>query len=49
MFSRLVKQMAEREGITEQLKAETQMEWVGRVNKIQQRTTEIINEKIIYV
>ena len=49
MFLRLVKQMAEREGITEQLKAENQMEWVGRMNNIQQRATEIINEKIIYV
>ena len=49
MFSRLVKQMAEREGVTEQLKADNQMEWVGRMNNIQQRVTEIINEEIIYV
>lgn len=49
MFLRLVKQMAEREGITEQLKAENQMEWVGRMNNIRQRATEIINEEIIYV
>ena len=33
-FSRLVKQMAEREGVTEQLKVENQMEWVGRMNNI---------------
>ena len=34
MFSRLVKQMAEREGVTERLKAENQMEWVGRMKRI---------------
>ena len=34
MFLRLVKQMAEAEGVTEQLKADNQMEWVGRMNKI---------------
>ena len=49
MFFRLVKQMAEREGMTEQFKADHQMEWVGRMNNIQQRATEIINEEIIYV
>lgn len=48
MFFRLVKQMAKREGITEQLKADNQMEWVGRMNNIKQRTTEIVNEEIIY-
>ena len=48
MFSRLVKQMAEREGITEQLKAENQMEWVGRMNNIRSRATEIVNHNIIY-
>ena len=34
MFKQLVKQMAEREGVTERLKAENQMEWVGRMNNI---------------
>ncbi len=48
MFSRLVKQMAEREGVTEQLKADNQMEWVGRMNNIRSRATEIINKEIIY-
>lgn len=48
MFSRLVKQMAEREDVTEQLKAKNQMEWVGRMNNIRQRVTEIINEEIVY-
>ena len=48
MFSRLVKQMAEREGITEQLKADNQMEWVGRMNNIRNRVTEILNKDFIY-
>ena len=48
MFSQLIKQMAEKEGITEQLKAENQMEWVGKMNNIRQRTEEIINTELIY-
>ena len=48
MFFRLVKQMAEREGITEQLKVDNQMEWVARMNNIRQRATEIVNTEIIY-
>ena len=48
MFFRLVKQMAEREGATEALKAENQMEWVGRMNNIRSRATEIANHDIIY-
>ena len=48
-FNRLIEQMAEREGITEQLKADNQMEWVGRMNNIRQRATEIINAEFIYV
>ena len=47
-FNRLVKQMAEREGVTEKLKSENQMEWVGRMNNIRQRATEIINAEFIY-
>ena len=47
-FNRLIKQMAEREGVTEKLKAENQMEWVGRMNNIRQRATEIVNLDIIY-
>lgn len=43
MFFRLVKQMAEREGVTEQLKADNQMAWVGRMNDIRSRATEIVN------
>ena len=48
MLSRLVKQMAEREGITEKLKADNQMEWVARMNNIRSRATEIVNNDIIY-
>lgn len=48
MFFRLVEQMAEREGVTEQLKAENQLEWVGRMNNIQACVREIVNEEIIY-
>ena len=48
MFFQLVEQMAEQEGITEQLKAENQMEWVGKMNNIRQRAEEIINTELIY-
>ena len=48
MFSRLVKQMAEAEGVTETLKADDSMEWVGRMNNIRNRATEIVNAEIIY-
>ena len=48
MFFRLVKQIAEREGVTEQLKADNQMEWVARMNNIRSRATEIVNHDIIY-
>ena len=49
MFFRLVKQMAEREGVSETLKAENQMEWVQRINSIRNRAMEIVNTGIIYV
>ena len=48
MFFRLVKQMAEREGVTEQLKAANQMVWVSRMNNSRSRATEIVNHDIIY-
>ena len=48
MFSRLVKQMAVSEGISEQLKAENQLEWVGRMNNIMDRVMDIINAEIIF-
>ena len=40
--------MAEREGVTEQLKADNQMQWVGLMNNIRQRATEIVNAELIY-
>ena len=49
MFSRLVKDMAKAEGITEQLKAENQMAWVGAMENIRSRATEIVNHELIYV
>ena len=49
MFFRLVKQLAEKEGVTEQLKAENQMLWVKRMNNIRNRATEIVNAELIYV
>ena len=48
MFSHLVKQMAEREGVTERLKAENQMEWVGRMNNIRSRAKEVVNNELIF-
>ena len=48
MFSRLVRQMAEREGVTEQLKADNQMEWVGQMNNIRSRAIEVVNNELIY-
>ncbi len=49
MFSRLVKQMAECEGVTEQLKAENQLEWVGKMNNIRSRAVEIIDVELVCV
>lgn len=48
MFFRLVKQMAEREGVIEQLKADNQIEWIARMNNIRSRATEIVNSDIIF-
>lgn len=48
MLDRLVKQMAERESVTERLKADNQMERVSRMNNIRSRATEIINADLIY-
>lgn len=48
IFSRLVEQIAEREGITEELKVENQMEWVGRMNNIKERVEEMINLELIH-
>ena len=48
MFFRLVKQLAEKEGVTEQLKANNQMLWVRNMNNIRNRITEIVNSELIY-
>ena len=48
MFSRLVKQMAEAEGVTETLKAANQMEWVGMMNSIRNKAMKIVNTELIY-
>ena len=47
MFSQVVKQMATQEGITEKLKSTDQMAWVGAINSIRQRATEIVRAEII--
>ena len=47
-FDLLVEQMAKREGVTEQLKAQNQMLWVQRMNSIRARAEEIVREEIIY-
>ena len=49
MYDRLVRQLAEQEGVTERLKAENQMLWVQRINSIRNRVTEIVNNEIIFV
>ena len=48
MFSRLIKQMAKCEGVAEQLKVDTPMVWVARMNNIRSRATEIVNNDMIY-
>lgn len=48
MFEQLVNQMAVAEGITEQLKADNQMAWVGKMNNIRNQVIEAINTEIIY-
>ena len=48
MFEMLVAQFAEQEGITEKLKADNQLEWVGQMNSIRERVTEIVNRELIY-
>ena len=48
LFLRLVKELAEKEGVTEQLKSTDQMKWVGKMNAIRNAATEIINRELIY-
>lgn len=47
LFSRLVKEYAEKEGVTEQLKATDQMAWVRRMNNISSQAREIVNQEVI--
>ena len=49
LFDRLMKQRTEREGITETLKADNQMEWVGRINALRSAVTEAVNVEVIFV
>ena len=48
MLSRLVEQIAAREGVTEQLKAQDQIQWVQRMNNIRDRAMEVVNNDLIY-
>ena len=48
LFLQLVKQLAESENITEELKAKDQMEWVAQMNNVCNRAREIVNSKLIY-
>ena len=48
MFSRLVKQLSEKEGVTEALKAENQMLWVQRMNNVRNVAMEIVSSELIY-
>lgn len=48
LFSRLVKDLAEKEYVTEKLKSDNPMLWVQKMNNIRNRATEIVNEQVIY-
>lgn len=49
LFLRLVNELAEKEGVTEQLKSTDQMAWVRRINNIRSRATAIVNSKVVFV
>lgn len=49
MFFRMVKEMAEKQGVTERLKAADQMAWVGKMNAIRNAAMEIVNKELIFV
>ena len=49
MFSRLVKSLAEKENVTEKLKADNPMIWVQKMNNIRNRAVEIVNGEVIFV
>ena len=48
MFDRIVEQMKKAEGVTERLKADNQMEWVGRMNSIRSRAEEVVLTELVY-
>ena len=48
LFLRLVKELAEKEGVTEQLKSADQMAWVRKMNNIRNRAAEMVNNEVIY-
>ena len=48
MFSRLVKEYADRQGVTEQLKTENQLLWIQKINNIQSCVREVVNSEMIY-
>ena len=49
LFLRLVKELAEKEGVTEQLKSTDQMLWVRRMNNIRRRATEVVNSEVLFI
>ena len=49
LFSRLVKEYAEKEGVTAQLKATDQMKWVRKMNNMRERATEDVNSEVVFV
>ena len=49
LFLRLVKELAEKEGVTEQLKSTDQMAWVRRMNNIRRRATEVVNSEVLFI
>ena len=49
LFSRLVKEYAEKEGITEQLKATDQMKWVQKMNSIRERVSETVYSNVVFI
>lgn len=49
LFSRLVKEYAEKEGVTEQLKSTDQMKWVQKMNNIRERATKVVNSEVVFV
>lgn len=49
LYDRLMRQRAEHEGITEKLKADNQMEWIGRMNALRSAVTETVNAEVIFI